>query len=150
MITTLWTWTQSADSIKKARAKFLHTRTIFQTGLPAWPWQTYLFTWGAPRMTAEKGIWILRQSISGKLRSLWGIFGANGLFKDTLFRAGDVSLLSILDARLFATDCQSISLYSMWLKEKMTHSLKSVFSVFVIAVLSKDIIWEYFCLWTVR
>ena len=38
---------------------------------------------GASRMRAGQGIWILRQGFLDHFRPLWGIFGANGLFKDT-------------------------------------------------------------------
>ena len=38
---------------------------------------------GASRVRAGQGIWILRQGILGHFRPLWGIFGANSLFKDT-------------------------------------------------------------------
>ena len=43
---------------------------------------------GASRMRAGKGIWIMRQGILGHFRSLWGIFRANGLVKDTFLLEG--------------------------------------------------------------
>ena len=43
---------------------------------------------GASRMRAGQGIWTLRQGILGHFRPLWGIFGANGQFKDTFLFEG--------------------------------------------------------------
>ena len=47
---------------------------------------------GASRMRAGQGIWILKQGILGHFRPLLGIFGANGLFKDTFLFEGRVCI----------------------------------------------------------
>ena len=56
---------------------------------------------GESRMRVRQGIWIPKQGILGHLRPLLGIFGANGLFKDTFLCEGRECIpLSPLDARL--------------------------------------------------
>ena len=51
-----------------------------------WNYRSYVR--GASRMRAGQGIWITRQGILGQFRPLWGIFGANHQFKDTLLLEG--------------------------------------------------------------
>ena len=59
------------------------------------------FVRGACRMRAGQGICVLRQGILSHFRPLLGIFGENGLFKDTfLFEGRGCIPPPPLDARL--------------------------------------------------